>query len=220
MKTNGAQGTALYDAIVARAGRIAVQAGRKALIILSDGYDTTSSASLAAAIETAQRADALVYSIRFLDRDIFTFEVPESQRRLAGAPRRPKGLGAHRPGNRWRLFRPVRRGDTRKNLRAHRRPTAKPIQSGLYARSAAVRVSESSSVRKTKRTHRPGSRRLLLDAMTAAESSRSRLILGMRGSLCDGLGHRARRTSSPSPLTKPTPITFRLPPHLPVVRRQ
>src|SRR5947207_2005307 len=55
------------------------QGGRKALIILSDGYDTASSASLASAIETAQRADVLVYSIRFLDRDIFAFEVPESK---------------------------------------------------------------------------------------------------------------------------------------------
>jgi len=79
MKTNAAQGTALYDAIVTASGRISRQGGRKALIILSDGYDTASSASLAAAIETAQRADALVYSIRFLDRDIFAFEVPESK---------------------------------------------------------------------------------------------------------------------------------------------
>ena len=30
-------------------------------------------------METAQRADALVYSIRFLDRGIFAFEVPASQ---------------------------------------------------------------------------------------------------------------------------------------------
>jgi len=74
-----AQGTALYDAIVFASRRIANQAGRKALIVLSDGYDTTSSASLAAAVETAQRADALVYSIRFLDRDVFKFEIPASQ---------------------------------------------------------------------------------------------------------------------------------------------
>jgi len=79
MKTNAAQGTALYDAIVAAAGRISSQAGRRALIVLSDGYDTASLASLAAAIETAQRADALVYSIRFLDRGVFAFEVPESK---------------------------------------------------------------------------------------------------------------------------------------------
>ena len=76
---NGAQGTALYDAVVFAARRIASQGGRKALIILSDGYDTSSAASLGAAVETAQRADALVYSIRFLDRDIFAFEVPASQ---------------------------------------------------------------------------------------------------------------------------------------------
>jgi VWFA-related protein len=82
-KQNGAQGTtpgtALYDAIVFAARRIASQSGRKALIILSDGYDTSSSASLATAVETAQRADALVYSIRFLDREVFAFQVPASQ---------------------------------------------------------------------------------------------------------------------------------------------
>ena len=79
LKENGAQGTALYDAIVFAARRIAGQAGRKALIVLSDGYDTSSSSSLGAAIETAQRADALVYPIRFLDRDVFKFEIPASQ---------------------------------------------------------------------------------------------------------------------------------------------
>jgi VWFA-related protein len=78
-KTNSGQGTALYDAIIFGARRIAGQAGRKALIVLSDGYDTSSSASLGAAVETAQRADALVYSIRFLDREVFAFEVPASQ---------------------------------------------------------------------------------------------------------------------------------------------
>lgn len=78
-KKNSVEGTALYDAIVFAARRIAGQAGRKALIVLSDGYDTSSSASLGAAVEMAQRADALVYSIRFLDRDVFAFQVPASQ---------------------------------------------------------------------------------------------------------------------------------------------
>ena len=73
------QGTALYDAIVFAARRIAGQPGRKALLVLSDGYDTSSSASLAAAVETAQRADALVYAIRFLDRGVFAFEIPAAQ---------------------------------------------------------------------------------------------------------------------------------------------
>ena len=79
VKNDSEQGTALYDAIVLGARKIAGQAGRKALIVLSDGYDTSSSASLAAAVETAQRADALIYSIRFLDREIFAFDITPSQ---------------------------------------------------------------------------------------------------------------------------------------------
>jgi VWFA-related protein len=78
-KKNSAEGTALYDAIVFAARRIASQSGRKALIVLSDGYDTSSVASISSAIETALKADALVYSIRFLDRDVFAFQVPASQ---------------------------------------------------------------------------------------------------------------------------------------------
>ena len=78
-KESSARGTALYDAIISSARGLADQPGRKALIVLSDGYDTTSSASLMMAVETAQRADALVYSIRFLDRDVFAFQVPASQ---------------------------------------------------------------------------------------------------------------------------------------------
>ncbi|HEY2842665.1 MAG TPA: VWA domain-containing protein, partial [Bryobacteraceae bacterium] len=75
LKQSGAQGTALYDAIVASAGRLSGQPGRKALIVFSDGYDTASTATLAAAVDAAQRADALVYAIRFLDHDIFAFQV-------------------------------------------------------------------------------------------------------------------------------------------------
>jgi VWFA-related protein len=78
-KESSARGTALYDAIVSAARGLAGQPGRKALIVLSDGYDTSSSAPLSAAVETAQRADALVYSIRFLDRGIFAFQVSASQ---------------------------------------------------------------------------------------------------------------------------------------------
>ena len=43
------------------------QRGRKALIILSDGVDTGSKVSLTTAVEAAQRADTLVYSILFED---------------------------------------------------------------------------------------------------------------------------------------------------------
>jgi VWFA-related protein len=47
------------------------QRGRKALIVLSDGVDVGSEATLAAAVEAAQRADTLVYSILFSDPDAY-----------------------------------------------------------------------------------------------------------------------------------------------------
>lgn len=45
------------------------QQGRKALIILSDGVDHGSKETLAEAIETAQRADTVIYSILFKDEE-------------------------------------------------------------------------------------------------------------------------------------------------------
>jgi VWFA-related protein len=65
-------GTLLYDA-VAKASReiMAHQTGRKALIVLSDGVDNGSEASLEAAIEAAQRADAIVYGILFSDAGFY-----------------------------------------------------------------------------------------------------------------------------------------------------
>jgi VWFA-related protein len=45
------------------------QQGRKALIILTDGVDSGSKTSLSSAIEAAQRADTVVYSVLFADKD-------------------------------------------------------------------------------------------------------------------------------------------------------
>ena len=45
------------------------QQGRKALVILTDGVDRGSKESLAEALETAQRADALIYCILFADKE-------------------------------------------------------------------------------------------------------------------------------------------------------
>jgi VWFA-related protein len=68
----GGGGTDLYDAVFLGADEIMKkQHGRKALIILSDGVDTGSKLSLSAAVESAQRADTLVYSILFSDRDAY-----------------------------------------------------------------------------------------------------------------------------------------------------
>ena len=47
------------------------QQGRKALIILSDGVDTGSKLTLTRAIEAAQRANTLVYSILFSDAQAY-----------------------------------------------------------------------------------------------------------------------------------------------------
>jgi VWFA-related protein len=47
------------------------QQGRKALIVLTDGVDRGSKESLDQAIETAQRADTLVYCILFADKDAY-----------------------------------------------------------------------------------------------------------------------------------------------------
>jgi VWFA-related protein len=59
-------GTALYDAVFLSADEvIKKQKGRRALILLTDGVDNGSHESLAKAIETAQRADAIVYAIYY-----------------------------------------------------------------------------------------------------------------------------------------------------------
>lgn len=61
-------GTLLYDAIYLAAEELlSKQQGRKALIILTDGVDHGSKETLTEAIETAQRADTVVYSILFKD---------------------------------------------------------------------------------------------------------------------------------------------------------
>lgn len=61
-------GTHLYDAIYLASDELmSKQQGRKALIVLSDGVDHGSKETLAEAIETAQRADTVVYSILFAD---------------------------------------------------------------------------------------------------------------------------------------------------------
>src|SRR5580698_3590747 len=66
---HGGGGTLLYDAIYLASNEITKkQQGRKALIILSDGVDRGSKESLRDCIETAQRADTLVYSILFADK--------------------------------------------------------------------------------------------------------------------------------------------------------
>jgi len=58
--------TLLYDAVAQASEKLMrKQLGRKAFILLSDGMDFRSKTSLSTAIESAQRADTMIYSILF-----------------------------------------------------------------------------------------------------------------------------------------------------------
>lgn len=56
-------GTSLYDAIYLGADTLLNRQGRKVMVLITDGGDTTSSASYASAVRHAQEAEAIVYSI-------------------------------------------------------------------------------------------------------------------------------------------------------------
>jgi VWFA-related protein len=61
-------GTLLYDAVVQASDTVLKnQRNRKAMVVLSDGDDNGSTATVEEAIEAAQRADTLIYSILFTD---------------------------------------------------------------------------------------------------------------------------------------------------------
>jgi VWFA-related protein len=68
LRMQGGGGTLLYDAVARASNEIMKkQTGRKALIVLSDGVDFGSEGSLNDAVEAAQRADTLIYSILYSD---------------------------------------------------------------------------------------------------------------------------------------------------------
>ncbi len=70
----GGGGTLLYDAVYLASDELMKkQKGRKALVVLSDGDDRGSKESLRGAIEAAQRADTIVYSILFKDDEEHSF---------------------------------------------------------------------------------------------------------------------------------------------------
>lgn len=65
-------GTLLYDAVVTASNDILKnQTNRKAVIVLTDGVDFGSEATVDGAIEAAQRADTLIYSILFSDEGYY-----------------------------------------------------------------------------------------------------------------------------------------------------
>jgi Ca-activated chloride channel homolog len=56
-------GTSLYDAIFLSSEALLDREGRKVLVLITDGGDTTSKADYASALRRAQQAEAIVYSI-------------------------------------------------------------------------------------------------------------------------------------------------------------
>jgi VWFA-related protein len=92
-------GTLLYDAIYLASDELMnKQQGRKALIILSDGVDRGSKESLTEAIETAQRANTVVYSILFKDDEP---SYGYGGGGMMGGPMGSHGGGHHGGGNRY-----------------------------------------------------------------------------------------------------------------------
>jgi VWFA-related protein len=94
----GGAGTLLYDSVYLAADELMKkEQGRKALIILSDGVDHGSRETLVSAIEDAQKADTIVYSILFRDdegygggRPGFGTGGPMGGRRGGGGQRMPE----------------------------------------------------------------------------------------------------------------------------------
>ncbi|HTH52845.1 MAG TPA: VWA domain-containing protein [Edaphobacter sp.] len=95
-KRTYAGGTTLYDAaFLASDELMSKQKGRKALIILSDGVDRNSKETLNRALESAQRADTIIYAIYFKGEETQMQDM--GRHRGGGFP----GGGGGYPGGRY-----------------------------------------------------------------------------------------------------------------------
>jgi len=66
------RGTIMYDAVfLAAHDQLKGQVGRKVLVLITDGEDQGSRYTIKQAIEAAQKADAMVYSFFYVDRDFY-----------------------------------------------------------------------------------------------------------------------------------------------------
>jgi VWFA-related protein len=66
------RGTILYDAVyLAASDQLKGQVGRKVLVLITDGEDQGSRYKIAQAIESAQRADAIIYGFYYVDRAFY-----------------------------------------------------------------------------------------------------------------------------------------------------
>jgi VWFA-related protein len=66
------RGTVLYDAVYLAANdMLSKEVGRKAIVLITDGEDQGSRETENAAIEAAQKADAIIYGILYVDRQFY-----------------------------------------------------------------------------------------------------------------------------------------------------
>lgn len=73
LKARGGTGTSFFDALASGSELMKRETGRKAMIVLSDGVDTSSDYSLPDAINEVLRTDTIVYSIYFTDPVAYPF---------------------------------------------------------------------------------------------------------------------------------------------------
>jgi VWFA-related protein len=72
LRMRGGGSTLLYDAVIRASEEIMEkQTGRKALIVLTDGVDFDSHGTVDEAVESAQRAETLIYSMLYSDPDAY-----------------------------------------------------------------------------------------------------------------------------------------------------
>jgi VWFA-related protein len=68
------RGTVLYDAVyLAAYEKLRTEVGRKVIVVITDGVDEGSRLSLSQALEAAQKADAVIYSIDYQDPGFYGF---------------------------------------------------------------------------------------------------------------------------------------------------
>jgi len=66
------RGTLLYEAVyLAATEKLRGEVGRKVLVLITDGVDQGSRVKLATAVETAQKADAIIYAIYYVDQSAY-----------------------------------------------------------------------------------------------------------------------------------------------------
>ncbi|HBY58770.1 MAG TPA: VWA domain-containing protein [Solibacterales bacterium] len=66
--TSGQRGTVMFEAVYLAANdMLRGQVGRKAMILITDGVDVGSRTKIGEALEAAQKADSIIYSIEFSD---------------------------------------------------------------------------------------------------------------------------------------------------------